>query len=223
LSLLVVNSTIASNTSTHYGGGIANGPFATGTTEIRNSIVAGNNSVNAGPDVLGVFTSSGYNLIGNSSGGTGFTNTGDQLNVNPLLGPLANYGGPTLAMALRSGSPALDKGKSFGQTTDQRGFGRPLDDPNIANASGGDGADIGAYEADPRFRIVNLSRVGNDMGLSLMTMLGKNYRAEYTNNLASGTWTTFTNNAPGNGWLLWVTNSGGANQPRRFFRGAILP
>ena len=76
---------------------------------------------------------------------------------------------------------------------------------------------------DPNFRIVDLRRVGSDVALSLMTVLGRNYRAEYTNILASGTWTTFTNNAHGNGWLLWVTNSGGANQPRRFYRGVIVP
>jgi hypothetical protein len=126
-------------------------------------------------------------------------------------------------MALRSGSPAIDRGNSFGQAEDQRRSPRPLDDLTITNASGGDGADIGAFEVDPNFRIVELRRVGSEVALSLMTVFGRNYRAEYTNNLASGTWTTFTNNAPGNGYLLWVTNHGGANQPRRFYRGAIVP
>jgi len=70
---------------------------------------------------------------------------------------------------------------------------------------------------------VDLRRSGNDVGLSLMTVLGKNYRAEYTNDLASGSWTIFTNNVPGNGCLLWVTNYGGANQSSRFYRGAIVP
>jgi hypothetical protein len=76
---------------------------------------------------------------------------------------------------------------------------------------------------DPNFRIVELRRVGSDVAVSLMTVLGRNYRAEYTNDLASGNWTIFTNNAPGNGWLLWVTNVGGANLSRRFYRGAIVP
>jgi hypothetical protein len=30
-------------------------------------------------------------------------------------------------------------------------------------------------------------------------------------------------NVPGNGYLLWVTNFAGANQSRRFYRGAIAP
>jgi hypothetical protein len=45
-------------------------------------------------------------------------------------------------------SPAIDKGKAFGLTTDQRGITRTLDlaDASYPNASGGDGTDIGAYE-----------------------------------------------------------------------------
>src|SRR5439155_22384124 len=39
------------------------------------------------------------------------------------------------------------KGNSFGLTTDQRGLPRPFDNPSITNATGGDGSDIGAYEA----------------------------------------------------------------------------
>jgi hypothetical protein len=99
-SLLVVNSTVASNASTLYGGGIADGVFSFGPATIRNSIIAGNTSAGAGPDAYGIYTSDGYNLIGNSASSLGFTNTGDQINVNPLLGPLASYGGSTLTMAL---------------------------------------------------------------------------------------------------------------------------
>ncbi len=220
-ALSVLNSTIAGNTSTYAGGGICNGLFTSGTAEIRNSIVAGNGDLAGAPDVLGPFISTGYNLIGNTNASTGFGETGDRLNVNPLLGPLADYGGPTPTMALRAGSPAIDKGNAYGVSTDQRGFSRLLDDPSIPNAA--DGSDIGAFEVDPRFRIVELRRVGSDVALSLTTVLGRNYRAEYTNNLASGNWPIFTNNVPGNGHLLWVTNHGGANQAKRFYRGAIVP
>jgi CSLREA domain-containing protein len=47
------------------------------------------------------------------------------------------------------GSPAVDQGKSFGLTSDQRGQRRPNDIVSIPNANGGDGSDIGAYEGDP--------------------------------------------------------------------------
>ena len=66
------------------------------------------------------------------------------------LGPLADNGGPTQTRKLLQGSPAIDQGKSFGATTDQRdaGFPRVSNSPTIPNAAGGDGADIGAYERD---------------------------------------------------------------------------
>ncbi len=49
-------------------------------------------------------------------------------------------------MAPAAGSPAIDAGSALGQTTDQRGDPRPVDFPGIANATDGDGADIGAFE-----------------------------------------------------------------------------
>jgi hypothetical protein len=213
------NCTFAYNSASVNNGGVVS---AGGSFDLAGSLVASNTAVVA-PDVYGPFDSGGYNLIGNTNSSSGFGAPNDQLNVAALIGPLGDYGGPTPTIALRAGSPAIDKGNSFGSSTDQRGFARTIDDSSVSNANGGDGTDIGAYEVDPNFRIVELRRVGSDVALSMMTVLGRNYRAEYTNNLASGTWTVFTNNAPGNGYLLWVTNSGGANQSRRFYRGAIVP
>jgi hypothetical protein len=48
-------------------------------------------------------------------------------------------------------SPVIDKGSSFGLSTDQRGVQRPIDFPSIPNssASGADGSDIGAIELQP--------------------------------------------------------------------------
>jgi len=58
---------------------------------------------------------------------------------------------------LLTGSPAIDKGNSFGLTTDQRGFTRPFDNPSITNATGGDGADIGAFEVQAGPTAANVS------------------------------------------------------------------
>jgi hypothetical protein len=52
--------------------------------------------------------------------------------MNPLLGALANNGGPTLTLALQSGSPAINAGNPSGCSDslgallqfDQRGFFR---------------------------------------------------------------------------------------------------
>jgi len=73
--------------------------------------------------------------------------------LDPEFAPINDdNGGSTLTLGLICGSPAIDKGTSNGLTgsltTDQRGtgFARTVNDTGIANASGGDGTDIGAFE-----------------------------------------------------------------------------
>ena len=102
----------------------------------------------SGPDLFGAFTSNGHNLIGLADGNSGFTDgvlgdiVGSGTPLNPLVGPLANNGGPTFTCALLAGSPALDTGDDtildapFGLTIDQRGLPR----------KSGSHVDIGALE-----------------------------------------------------------------------------
>ena len=124
------------------------------TTTVSNTIIAGNTRNPAGAmDVSGSFTSTGFNLIGITNDQSGFTGPSDQAGtfaspINPVLGPLQNNGGPTNTMALLAGSPALDKGSAVGLSTDQRAQPRPKDNPGTPNAAGGNGSDIGAFEAD---------------------------------------------------------------------------
>jgi predicted outer membrane repeat protein len=131
----VTNSTFSGNSATYFGGGVYS---LLGALTLANTIIAGN-SAPQGPDVAGHVTSSGYNLIGNSSDAEGFVAT-DLLGVNPLLGPLQNNGGPTETMALLPGSPAIDAGFAAlvpsGINTDQRGAPRGVYG----------GVDIGAFE-----------------------------------------------------------------------------
>jgi hypothetical protein len=137
----VTNSTIAANS----GGGVKN---AGGTITLRNSIVAGNSGT-AAPNIDGTIASNGYNVVGPLGTTTVTAATGDQLGVSDAsvaLGPLQNNGGTTPTHALLTGSVAIDQGHSSGSTTDQRGLTRPCDDATIANATGGDGADVGAFE-----------------------------------------------------------------------------
>jgi CSLREA domain-containing protein len=146
----LTNSTVTHNSAyftTGGGGGVFN---YDGPTNLKNTIVA-DNTVDGGatgPDLNGAFNSEDYNLIGIISGATiSGTTMHNITNVDARLGPLANNGGPTQTHALLLGSPAIDAGNSS-QTTDQRGQVRPIDDPNVVNAAGGNASDIGAYEAN---------------------------------------------------------------------------
>ncbi len=141
----ITNSTISGNAAA-YGGGIF---MASGTVRSRNTIISLNTAF-TGADVDGyaLLTSQGFNMIGTPSELITPT-TGDQIGVTPAqlnLDPLQDNGGPTMTHALLSGSFAIDKGNSNDSTTDQRGFTRPVDNPAIPNATGGDGSDIGSYE-----------------------------------------------------------------------------
>src|SRR5215471_2885349 len=137
-SLRVANCTITGN-SAPSGGGIYN----EGSVEVFNTILnagaSGENIFNDG----GTVTSLGYNL--SSDDGSGYLNgPGDQINTDPLLGPLQNNGGPTFTHALLPGSPAIDAGDpnfTPPPSTDQRGC--PFD--RVFNGR----LDIGSFETQP--------------------------------------------------------------------------
>ena len=146
----VTNSTI-SNNSANFGGGI----YSSSTINFRNSIIAGNTSRYASsPDlnVYGTLTSQGYNLVGKRDGSSGWVATDLTGTIatplNPLLGPLADNGGPTQTLALLAGSPAINAGSNAlavdpGNNPllfDQRGTGFP----RIVNST----VDIGAFEVE---------------------------------------------------------------------------
>ena len=82
--------------------GIGGGLFALGgTVNVTGTIIA-NNSADLHADVSAAVVSQGFNLIGNTTGATGFI-WSDLLNVNPMLGSLANNGGSTLTLAPQPG------------------------------------------------------------------------------------------------------------------------
>jgi len=142
--VLITNGTISDNSlGTMGGGGIRN--EAGGYVSIKNTIIAGNNGGFAA-DCNNTITSSGYNLIGNTDGCTFTPTTGDIINVDPKLGPLANNGGPTQTHALLSTSPAIDTGNNLScESTDQRGISRPVDGDQDSTAT----CDMGAFEYVP--------------------------------------------------------------------------
>ncbi|MEM8637251.1 MAG: DUF4347 domain-containing protein [Cyanobacteria bacterium P01_G01_bin.54] len=136
----ITNNTAGNNISLGNGGGVYSGNSIT----VQNTIIAGNSDGNTvvsdHPDVSGTFVDSGNNLIGINEGSMNFTNSplvGTLASpLDPVLGSLADNGGPTQTHALLTGSPALNGGADIASiTTDQRGEAR---------ASGL--FDIGAFE-----------------------------------------------------------------------------
>jgi VCBS repeat-containing protein len=175
-TLTMINCTVTGNVCPWLGGGVANNGFltlksctitnnsqygagpphaqgvrASGPTTIQNTIIAGNGTgaPDFEPEYEGTLTSLGHNVIGPNGVPPHVPATGDQVDITTAqvnLAPLANNGGPVPTHAPNAGSVAIDQGNSDGLTTDERGSLRPCDDPMIANATGGDGADVGAFE-----------------------------------------------------------------------------
>ena len=145
-TLTLDSCTINNNTAANAGAGISNFLYqGTPNTTYRNTIIAGNSGASNVFSNGGSITSLGYNISSDASGN--LTQPTDKPNTNPRLAPLANNGGPTQTHALQTGSPAIDAGNTA-LTTDQRGFKRPSDIASVANAQGGNGSDIGAFELE---------------------------------------------------------------------------
>jgi hypothetical protein len=132
----VTNSTFSGNAGKRgccaAGGGAI---YNAGTLHLTNTILANSTGdVDCRSDNA-IDTSVG-NLIESSN-----SNCGTPAQVDdPLLGGLADNGGPTKTMALAAASPARDAGTNVGcPATDQRGFDRPV----------GEFCDIGAFEFVP--------------------------------------------------------------------------
>jgi predicted outer membrane repeat protein len=157
--LKLLNDTINANSGTT-GGGIFWTAITGSSLSLENTIVA-KNSAGTGPDASSssAFTDVGGNLLGVSgsgSGNTGFTSSSTQTGtaatpLDPLLGALANNGGPTIGVpgstrilqteAPLTGSPALGKGILTGApANDERGS------PSVTNGK----INVGAVSLVPQ-------------------------------------------------------------------------
>jgi len=142
----ITNCTFSSNTANTYGGGIAN--YSSSSPAIINCTFSGNTATTSGG---GIYNSTSSPVIkncilwGNSSGqisgGTpsvsycviqgGFASGSNIITTNPLLGSLADNGGPTMTCAIPVNSSAVAIPEATGGNwngcpdTDQRGFARP--------------------------------------------------------------------------------------------------
>ena len=141
---VVSNSTISDNGSGIYndngalGASVFNTTMSNNGVEIQNFnapvVVAMSDTIfNVSPgghsilNDFGTVTSYGYNVSSDDGGGY-LNGPGDQINTNPLLGPLQNNGGATFTHQLLPGSPAIDTGDpNFTPPPfyDQRGPGFP--------------------------------------------------------------------------------------------------
>lgn len=162
------NSTISDNyTYTPWGGAVQGDNAA--SIFLGSTIVAGNGynqDLSGGFEVGQIFNSNGNNLIGNTDN-SDFPNTqqstditGTGVNpIDPLLGPLADNGGPTPTQALLSDSPAIGNGSNPDSlATDQRG------DPRESNNGH---TDIGAYQSPDTLTPIVLDM--NDQGINMVS------------------------------------------------------
>jgi len=119
-------------------GSVGGGAIA-GDAGVTSTILAGSVGAADGTpanDCRATIADGAANLVQASEGCT--RPAGDALTGDPLLGPLADDGGPTQTLAPALGSPAIDAGANPDQlTSDQRGMPRETVDG---------GADVGAVE-----------------------------------------------------------------------------
>ncbi len=243
----LINSTFSGNSAASRGGGICDSYFGGGkmtqtlisSTLVDNSAPLGGAIYNLGKLEIGntilragslgsniagsgTIASLGHNLSSDNGNG-GLTNTSDQINIDPMIGPLQANGGPVLTHAILPGSPAIDRGKNLGGTsTDARGFPRTFDDPAIVDVADSDRTDIGAYEAFD-FRITAAKKSGNDLMLKFLTLVGKNYEVQTRTNLTSGTWTSISASIPGTDGVVEALITNAFMSSEQFYQIHQLP
>lgn len=167
-TLTVQNSTITNNSATAgKGGGIANAT-TNGLIALESTIISGNSTVVAGPDVSAPGTVNATTSLFGSIAGITTLNmdaiTNSLKGQAPLLGPLANNGGPTKTHALLPGSPAINNGSNPAfQLTDQR-------DGGFVRVFGGS-PDIGAFEVQTTSKVTSVVINNGDAQRSRVTTI----------------------------------------------------
>jgi hypothetical protein len=229
--VFLTSCTLSGNSAPVNGGALYN-PIvggSAGDVYVGNCLVAGNSAAN-GPDAQGLYISQGYNLVGKTNGTTGLGVVGDQMGsvaspLDPRLGALQNNGGPAPTFALRSDSPALDHGQSFGLRTDLRGRLRKVHLPFILTngLAGGDRTDIGAFESQPLpLLITGIHKAGTNAMLTFKSESGWSYDVEGKTNLGAMPWTTVLSNTPGSPAYSTVSNLINTSA-QKFYRVRLRP
>jgi hypothetical protein len=135
----LVDSTVSGNAAATVGGGISSGQLA-----LYGTIVA-NNTAPTNPDLASTGGLASFDLV-KDPGNTGIGVVPSVITgQDPQLGSLGANGGNTPTLKPAASSPVVDQSYSYAYY-DQRSEARVVDNPNKANVSGGNGADIGAVE-----------------------------------------------------------------------------
>ncbi|QEL13436.1 beta strand repeat-containing protein [Limnoglobus roseus] len=135
--------TITGN-SAAFGGGVAGASSGTSIpVSLTNSIVV-NNTAPTSPNLNATLRQSGGNLIGTSTGGSGYVASDRIDETAPGLGTLSNNGGATQTIPLLAGSPAL----GLAGTPGPFAFSRDQRDIGLIRPTGGP-LDAGAFQARP--------------------------------------------------------------------------
>ncbi|MEM1096836.1 MAG: T9SS type A sorting domain-containing protein [Bacteroidota bacterium] len=142
-TLTIAHSTLARNATTSG----ANLDFNGSTLSLLNTVMSNTSSTECRVGTGSSIVQNSYMWVQDGTCNTldGGTPTSFQ-SGDPFLGSaLADNGGTTQTVLPQPGSPLIDAGHCPGIATDQRGFGRPVDDGSATDVS--DGCDIGAVEA----------------------------------------------------------------------------
>ena len=161
-ALAIQNSTIAGNT----GSGVFLKTNALNDVVLQSTIVANNSLPDVDGNGFAPRISADHSLIRAPAAGTAITGAANILGQDPLLGALANNGGPTQTMLLQAGSPAIDTGSNPAALTfDQRGAGFPR--------TTGAATDMGAVEGAGAAPVVGLQPVPtlSQWGVALLSLL----------------------------------------------------
>lgn len=114
----------------------------------------------------------------------------------------------------------------------EQGFGlNPLDPNDAAQDNDGDGytnveefsAGTAPNDANAFPRAADVAPSGNDMVVTIPSVIGKSYQLQYRDALETGSWTDTGSPQAGTGGALPLTDSGGAMLPARFYRVKITP
>ncbi|MDB5297036.1 MAG: Polymorphic rane protein [Phycisphaerales bacterium] len=191
------------------GGGLA-ADSQSDVPELVNTIVAGNvdgpAAAAAANDLQGPVRTLGNNLFGTTADATlSGPGSNDVVAADPMLGPLADNGGPTRTVALLPGSPAVNGGDTASAAgpgpdrvagggddvplaTDQRGPGFPR--------VNGPAVDIGAFEAVPPLPAVSVGDVSMAEGDAGFTAFTFTVTRTEDNGLAAVDWSTADGSGP---------------------------